>query len=237
MAPRSAASHPDGAPPWASSGALTAKPTAPIPLNQAERAKSKPPGTAGGGGGIRIASTLISAPLVNVCPPTGAIIFDGERSGPYLKGRDQGAAFFDRLEGCWYGNDVVYFCDTAGGPAGTGVVWRYEPPRDELLGTGILTALFVSSGPLAGNQADNITVSPRGGLLFCEERGDATRLMGVTPDGCSYAFAANHVVIEEPLERLARGRVEVLRCLGAGGWCRLRFCCRRSQKHQQADRQ
>lgn len=88
---------------------------------------------------------------------------------------------------------MIYFVDTSGGAAGEGVVWCYSPAE------ATLTALFVSSNPFVGNNADNITVSPRGGILLCEEGGAATRLMGVTHEGESYVLAENQIVIEEPV--------------------------------------
>ena len=43
---------------------------------------------------------------------------------------------------------------------------------------------------------DNITVSPRGGIVLCED-GDLApqRLHGLTPDGRLFPFAANNVVL------------------------------------------
>ncbi|MGH7960751.1 MAG: alkaline phosphatase PhoX, partial [Candidatus Binatia bacterium] len=43
---------------------------------------------------------------------------------------------------------------------------------------------------------DNITVSPRGGLLLCED-GDLVgqRLIGLTPAGEAFPFAQNNVVL------------------------------------------
>ena len=67
-------------------------------------------------------------------------------------------------------------------------------PRSPL--TGAAVQLVVSTG----DNIDNITASPRGGLLLCEngdsitdEYGDGTRLLGITADGASYAFAKNAV--------------------------------------------
>ncbi|NKB16523.1 MAG: DUF839 domain-containing protein [Sphingomonadales bacterium] len=51
-----------------------------------------------------------------------------------------------------------------------------------------------------GGDASSITVSPRGGILLCEdgrpvtdEYGPGTRLLGLTADGDSYTFAKNSV--------------------------------------------
>jgi secreted PhoX family phosphatase len=42
---------------------------------------------------------------------------------------------------------------------------------------------------------DNITVSPRGGLVLCEDGGGAEFLHGLTTDGQIFRFAQNNVVL------------------------------------------
>ena len=65
---------------------------------------------------------------------------------------------------------------------GEGSVWTLDPATDRL------TCIFQSENPQAGNNFDNITVSPRGGVLLCEDGGGVEdafgmgeRLMGLTP--------------------------------------------------------
>lgn len=134
------------------------------------------------------------------------------RSGPFLQGEDQGAAVFNRLEGCWHDRGVVYFVDTGGGPIGKGVVWALDLRRS---GSKVrskdrptLTAVFVSQSEDAADNPDNITVSPRGGLVLCEDGGGlvvdgvrrfGTRLLGVNDRGGSFVFAENNVVVEQPI--------------------------------------
>ena len=128
----------------------------------------------------------------------GSLSFSGP-STPFSQGSDAGGARFRRLEGCWYAAGSVWFVDTSGGPAGEGVLWRYDTP--ETLGRvddrGLLTAVFVSDG--FADNPDNVTVSPRGGLLLCEDgfRADGTKLIGVTPDGYAFDFAQNQIVLSE----------------------------------------
>lgn len=130
------------------------------------------------------------------------------KSGPFLQGEAEGGAVFSRGEGCWYDDGVVYMVDTSGGPAGKGVVWalRLAARRNR---QPMLTALFVSLGETEADNIDNITVSPRGGLLTCEDGGGqvtagvrtfGTRLVGIDRRGGSYVFAENNVVIENPLD-------------------------------------
>ena len=122
-------------------------------------------------------------------------------STPYSQGREGGGAQFSRLEGCWYDSGSIWFVDTNAGPAGEGVLWRYDTP--ETLGRsddrGLLTAVYVSDG--FADNPDNVTVSPRGGLILCEDgfRSTGTKLLGVTPDGYAFDFAVNEIVIDAPV--------------------------------------
>jgi uncharacterized protein len=131
------------------------------------------------------------------------------RSGPFLQGEAQGGAVFSRGEGCWFGGrDVVYFVDTSAGPIGKGVVWALHLRRGGRAGRPRLTALFVSQSEEAADNPDNVTVSPRGGLLVCEDGGGqvvdgtrtfGTRLVGINRGGGSFVFAENNVVIDQPI--------------------------------------
>ncbi len=112
--------------------------------------------------------------------------------GVFTQGQEQGAATFARLEGCWYAEDVVYFSATSGGDAGFGQVWAYSP-RNETL-----TLVYESPRREVLDYPDNITVSPRGGLLLCEDgKAPRHRLHGVTTDGQLFDFAENAVVLKK----------------------------------------
>jgi uncharacterized protein len=107
----------------------------------------------------------------------------------WAQGRAQGAATFARLEGCWYGNDrKIYIVSTNGG-IGQGQIWVYDP-REETI-----QLLFQSPGPLVLNNPDNLTVSPRGGLVLCEDGGGEEFVHGLTVDGEIFQFAKNTVVL------------------------------------------
>jgi uncharacterized protein len=125
------------------------------------------------------------------------------RSGCFLQGEAQGAAFFARGEGCWHHDGVIYFVDTSGGPAGKGTVFALEPGRHRKADR--LTVLFASPNEETADNPDNITVSPRGGILLCEDGGGletggerifGARLVGVNRSGSSYIFAENHIQLE-----------------------------------------
>jgi uncharacterized repeat protein (TIGR03803 family) len=105
------------------------------------------------------------------------------------QGFAQGGTAVARGEGAWYGNGLVYFTSTSGGPVGEGQVFAYDPAADEL------TVLFASPSADVLNAPDNVCVSPRGGLLLCEDGGGLEFLHGLTPDGQIFRFAQNDVVI------------------------------------------
>jgi secreted PhoX family phosphatase len=108
----------------------------------------------------------------------------------WSQGRAQGAATFARLEGCWYGNDAkIYIVSTSGGGSGRGQVWEYHPAEERL------RLLFQSPGPDVLNAPDNICVSPRGGLVLCEDGGGEEFIHGLTVGGEIFPFAKNTVVL------------------------------------------
>lgn len=111
-----------------------------------------------------------------------------DSSAVYVQGFDQGAARFARLEGCWWGDGSVYFHATNGGEARLGQVWRYRPTSDE---RGELVLVFESPSADVLDYPDNITVSPRGGIVICEDGGGAQYLRGLTPEGAIFDFGKN----------------------------------------------
>jgi secreted PhoX family phosphatase len=111
----------------------------------------------------------------------------------FSQGYVDGAAMFSRLEGCWYGNGAVYFQATDGGAARAGQVWRYRPSASDPADGGVLSLVFESPDRSVLNGPDNLTVSPRGGLLICEDGSGEQYLRGLTPEGGIFDFARNMV--------------------------------------------
>lgn len=120
-----------------------------------------------------------------------------------LQGYALGAGNFARVEGCWFGDGKVFFNATAGGAAasegrddsevrrgnGNGQVWMYD------VASGDLTVLVEADSPENSDAAiidgpDNITLSPRGSLLVCEDGAGANYMRGVTLDGEVFDFAS-----------------------------------------------
>ncbi|WP_219601732.1 PhoX family protein [Nonomuraea indica] len=133
------------------------------------------------------------------------------------QGLAKGAAKFNRLEGCWYGDGGVFFNSTSGGDAkngdapgadgyreGYGQVWRYVPGRRD---GGTLVLVYESPGRKELDSPDNLTFTPRGGIVLCEDDAgsadadphplapglvNVNRLIGLDPRrGEPFEFAVN----------------------------------------------
>ena len=145
---------------------------------------------------------------------------DDER-GTFLQGRRKGGALFNRLEGCWYENGSVFFVSTSGGDAkngdvntppatstdrvfeeGCGQVWEHRPGP----GGGTLRLVYESPGVEVLDSPDNLTVTPRGGLVVVEDDASSARedthplapgitnvnrIIGITPEGGAFELGVN----------------------------------------------
>lgn len=104
----------------------------------------------------------------------------------YKQGLAKGGATFARLEGCWWGNGAVYLVSTNGGDAGEGQIWEFRPAGQS---EGTLRLLYESPDREVLSFPDNITVTPRGALLLCEDtKRDNPALQGITRDGRIFPF-------------------------------------------------
>ena len=108
----------------------------------------------------------------------------------FHQGFKQGGAVFARLEGCCFDNGRVLMTTTTGGDTGDGQVWEYQP---QPAGSGRLRLVFESPSAQFLRQPDNIVVSPRGGVLLCEDHGGSDRLIGLDPEGRTFEFARNRL--------------------------------------------
>ncbi len=105
----------------------------------------------------------------------------------YNQGLLQGAARFARLEGCWYGDGSIFFNATSGGDAGAGQVWQYHIAREQL------QLVFESPSSSVLNSPDNICVSPRGGIVVCEDGSGTNYVRGLTRAGEIFDLARNNL--------------------------------------------
>jgi uncharacterized protein len=112
----------------------------------------------------------------------------GEPS-PGQQARAKGSARISRGEGCWYGNGVIYVISTDGATTRQGQVFAYDPVGSTF------TCVFASPAANVLNNPDNVTVSPRGGLVLCEDGSGREFLHGLTPDGEIFPFAENNIVL------------------------------------------
>ncbi len=117
------------------------------------------------------------------------------------QGREQGAAGFSRLEGAYYDKGVVYFTSTQGGGApetgptpipdgwgnGAGQVWGYH------IASGKLRLIYQSPGRDVLDLPDNVTVSPRGTIVLCEDNTEDNYLRGPTKNGKLFDIALNRL--------------------------------------------
>ncbi|MDP7274604.1 MAG: DUF839 domain-containing protein [Planctomycetaceae bacterium] len=115
---------------------------------------------------------------------------------------EKGAARFARGEGIWYGDRELFFACTSGGQEQLGQIWRYVPSKfegqpGESENPGQLELFIEPDDPRLLKNADNLTVSPWGDLVVCEDRKEhVVRLLGVTPGGTPYTLAHSHLRTE-----------------------------------------
>jgi hypothetical protein len=116
------------------------------------------------------------------------------------QGRALGAAHFSRLEGAVYDRGVIYWTSTQGGGIaetgpdtvtgygnGTGQVWGYDPRAKQL------TLVYQSPGADVLDFPDNVTTSPRGTLILCEDNVNNNFLRGLTRKGELFDVALNRM--------------------------------------------
>ena len=115
---------------------------------------------------------------------------DNDGHGVYAQGLARGGATFARLEGAWHGGGRIFITATSGGAARSGQVWEIDPARS------VLRLVFESPGHELLSMPDNICVSPRGGLVLCEDGEGVSHMHGLTLDGRIFRFARNTTVLE-----------------------------------------
>ncbi len=114
------------------------------------------------------------------------------------QGRAKGAAHFARNEGQVFHDGVVYFTATqGGGPAmtgpdsvngygkGWGQVWAYDTRK------ATLRCVYQSVSREVLDFPDNVTTSPRGTLVLCEDHDQGNFLRGLTTAGDLFSIARN----------------------------------------------
>ncbi|MBW8366945.1 MAG: PhoX family protein [Arenimonas sp.] len=128
---------------------------------------------------------------VEIEDPTAGLGADGEDNGVVTQGLANGGSAFIRLEGCIHGDGRVYFTSTSGGNAECGQLWAYHPGQETL------ELVFESPDAAVLDYPDNIILSPRGGLVICEDSEQPVqRLYGMTRDGGLFEFCRSDVRLD-----------------------------------------
>jgi secreted PhoX family phosphatase len=120
-------------------------------------------------------------------------------AGNYAQGAAQGGADFRRPEGTWYRDGTVFFVSTDGGSTGNGQVFALDVRLQTL--KLIYDAPVINGSPSELDNPDNLTVTPRGSLLFCEDNSgnpsylqdgvSTERMIVLTKNGKVFTFATN----------------------------------------------
>ena len=127
--------------------------------------------------------TPMAVEWVDIDEPDPAVITSS--TSVFAQGFVRGGTRFARLEGCWYGDHSVFFNATSGGAVGAGQVWQYIPKNPD---QGELVLVFESPSADVLDAPDNICVSPRGGLVICEDGGGTQFMRGLTQQGAIFDF-------------------------------------------------
>ncbi|AKM10439.1 PhoX family protein [Croceicoccus naphthovorans] len=134
----------------------------------------------------------------------------GGMSGPYAEALSKGCLTMSRGEGISHHGDSLAIVDTSFGRdssnrdgRGLGSVWIYTPSTSNPE-RGTLTLLYAAAARVAGNNPDNITISPRGGIVTCDDGADVDdgfgagqRLMGYSAQGAAYILAKSNVAFDD----------------------------------------
>lgn len=101
--------------------------------------------------------------------------------------RARGAAIIARGEGIWRVEDGFAFTSTSGGPGARGQIFHLAPTRKG----GTLRLIAQANDPRTFDMPDNITLTPWGDLLVCEDNLRAPHLRLITRRGSVLPFAFN----------------------------------------------
>lgn len=128
---------------------------------------------------------------VDIPDPEAGMEADGGGLGVLRQGAAGGGSLFTRLEGVIVGDGRVFFTATNGGDAACGQVWAYHPEAE------MLELAFESPDPLVLDYPDNVVLSPRGGLVICEDsKQPVQRLYGLDREGGLFEFCRNNVRLD-----------------------------------------
>jgi uncharacterized protein len=148
-------------------------------------------------GSLQEGGTLHAAAIEAVTDPAASTFKTGQtfkivwkKVDPHMC-REEAAAQncikFSRLEGAFFQEGVFWFDDTSAGDKKLGRVYRYIPH------TNTLELFYEGNDVREMEYPDNICMTPWGDLWYAEDGSGQDRLMGITPEGKVYPFAANRL--------------------------------------------
>ena len=134
--------------------------------------------------------------VIDVPDPTPA----AGATSVFRQGRAKGAAVFGKLEGAWFGNGRHLL--------------RCEQRRRRRAGSGLRVRRGAANAcgccssrrrRTCSMRRTTSTVSPRGGLVLCEDGGGTEYVHGLTTDGVIFRFAQNNVDLRDtPINGFSR---------------------------------
>ncbi len=121
---------------------------------------------------------------------------DSKKDDLRIRGYEKGAALFANGEGMVWSDGTVYFDCTNGGRIKAGQIWRYTPSpfegtEREKESPGRLMLLAEPNDRSIIEHPDQMTVTPRGDLLICEDGYGEQFVVGLTSHGKLYKLARN----------------------------------------------
>jgi secreted PhoX family phosphatase len=120
-------------------------------------------------------------------------------SSVFRQGRRKGGAAFLGGEGCTYRDGSVVFGSSDGGDSGLGQIWQYTPTSDigHPAEHGELVLLFESPGRAVLDGPDNMTTSPGGAIVICEDGNLRSNFVrALLPDNTMISVAENLVAVQ-----------------------------------------
>ena len=121
-------------------------------------------------------------------------------SAVFKQGRAKGGAKFLGGEGCTYRDGSIVFGSSDGGDAGLGQIWSYTPMQNagELNERGELELLFESAGRGQLDGPDNMTTSPGGAIVICEDGNLKSNFVkALLPNGTMIDVAENLLAVQQ----------------------------------------
>jgi uncharacterized protein len=172
------------------------------------------PGDLGAGGRLQMLrvvgepgyNTIVGQTQGQVLPASWVTIDDPNprnaeehASAVFRQGRRKGGAKFLGGEGCTYRDGAAVFGSSDGGDAGLGQIWQYTPTTDigEPSEHGELVLLFESPGRDVLDGPDNMTASPGGAIVICEDGNlKSNFIRALLPDNSLITVAENLVGVQ-----------------------------------------